>query len=210
MSEQFNIEKLRVGCAMLDLDLNLQIEQRFLDHLVLLQKWNRRLNLTAITDPTEMIVQHLFDSLSLIPFIKGQKILDIGTGGGFPGLPLAIYEPSYNVVLLDSRGKRIEFLRNVISKLKISNASVQNNRIEDYQPVEKFDTLTARAFSSIADLLNLSNHLLTSGTRVLAMKGKYPEQELASLSSDVIDRMRVEKLEVPFLQADRYLIIIDF
>jgi 16S rRNA (guanine527-N7)-methyltransferase len=180
-----------------------------LQHLALLAKWNRTHNLTAITDPKEMVIQHVLDSQALAPHIKGRRILDIGTGGGFPGLPLAIVNPDQHWTLLDSRGKRIEFVRHIVSRLGLGNVSLENCRIENYRPEEKFDTLTARAFSSLQNLVLLSRSCQQTGTRILAMKGKAPYDEIQELPEHWQSRLEVTRLEVPGLDAERHLVTIE-
>ena len=212
--QQFNIDKLVRGCDQLGIALNADQLSNLLTHIELLAKWNKRLNLTAISSTEDMISHHILDSLAINPYLKGSTFLDVGTGAGFPGLPLAIVNPSLQVTLLDSRGKRIEFLRNVISVIGLDNVFLSKSRIEDYQAQEKFDTLAARAFSSVSELVRLSRGNLDSGTRLLALKGRHPQEEVNSLTVDWPDSLRkrltVKKLEVPFMKAHRHLIIIDF
>ncbi len=201
------------GCTQLGLDLSAEQRIRLLAHVELLAKWNKRLNLTAIGSGDDMIRYHILDSLAVYRYIKGEQLLDIGSGGGFPGLPLAVVCPNLAVTLLDSRGRRIEFLRYVIAEIGLKNVSVVKSRIEAYRPANKFDTLTARAFSSLSDLIRISKESLTPGARLLAFKGKFPAQEIATLNDELpalVSQIAVKKLEVPFLNAHRHLIIIDF
>jgi 16S rRNA (guanine527-N7)-methyltransferase len=158
----------------------------------------------------DMIVQHLLDSLAIAPFVRGRSLLDIGSGGGFPGMPLAIVDPSLAVTLLDSRGKRIEFLRYACATLGIGNVQLARQRAEDCRPGVKFDTLATRAFASLADTLKLTAGLHQPGCRMLAMKGKIPDREIELLDPVFRDRVTIEKLNVPFLAAERHLIIIEF
>ena len=161
-----------------------------------------------------MISHHILDSLAVHRYVVGSRLLDIGSGGGFPGLPLSIVNPHLAVTLLDSRGKRIEFLRHAVATMGLKNVSLVKSRIEDYQPAENFDTLTARAFSSLAELIRLSKENLGKGTRLLALKGRFPAKEIDALTKElpeaVRQRLKVKKLDVPFLHAQRHLIIIDF
>jgi 16S rRNA (guanine527-N7)-methyltransferase len=193
--------------------LGMQIEESaadmLLQHLTLLAKWNRIHNLTAITDRNDMIVQHVLDSLVLNHYLKGSRMLDIGSGGGFPGLPLAILNPQQHWTLLDSRRKRIEFIRHVVSKTGVSNVDLVNCRIENFRPETKFDTLTARAFSSLQNLLILSGACQQPGTRILAMKGKAPYDEIEELPDHIRSAVKVIRLEVPFLDAERHLVTIE-
>jgi 16S rRNA (guanine527-N7)-methyltransferase len=161
-----------------------------------------------------MISHHILDSLAVSRYIKGGTLLDVGTGAGFPGLPLAIVNPTLQVTLLDSRGKRIEFLRYAISTMGLDNVFLSKSRIEDYRGHEKFDTLAARAVSSASQLVRLCKENLHSGTRLLALKGRHPQDEIDSLDVDLPDslpkRISVKKLNVPFMEAQRHLIILDF
>ncbi len=211
---QFNVENLIAGCDQLGLVVNLNQRNSLLTHIKLLAKWNASLNLTAIKADNDMISHHILDSLAIYRYVTGSRLLDIGSGGGFPGLPLSIVNPNLAVTLLDSRGKRIEFLRHAVAVIGLDNVSLVKSRIEDYRPQEKFSTLSARAFSSLSTLIRLSKKNLGKGTRLLALKGKLPTQELATLSAElpesVRSRLTVKQLEVPFLQAQRHLIIIDF
>lgn len=185
-------------------------QEQLLLHVALVAKWNNRLNLTAITQRDDMVVNHILDSLAVTPYIKGKRILDVGTGAGFPGIPLAITDPAVRVTLLDSRGKRIEFLRYACRHLGLGNISLEKSRVEDYRPQQKFDTLTARAFSSLAKLVKLTGPCQSQGVRLLALKGKYPEEEIAELSEEVRSSVVVEKIDVPGLSARRHIAIFEF
>ena len=212
--QQFNIDKLANGCEQLGISVNSGQLENLLTHIEILAKWNKKLNLTALNSIDEMISHHILDSLAINRHIKGGTLLDIGTGAGFPGLPLAIVNPTLQVTLLDSRGKRIEFLRYAISTMGLGNVFLSKSRIEDYQGREKFDTLAARAFSSVSELVRLCEGNLHSGTRLLALKGRHPQDEIDSLAVDwpetLHKRITVNKLNVPFMEAQRHLIILDF
>ncbi len=203
-------EKLNEGCRQMGIRISMVQQQQLLDHIALVAKWNRRLNLTAITDGGDMVVNHVLDSLSIIPYINGDRILDIGTGAGFPGVPLAIVDPTIELTLLDSRGKRIEFLRYACHSLKLDNISLQKSRVEDYRPQQKFDTLVARAFSSLARLVELTGRCRSQGVRLLALKGKYPDGEIAELSREVRTRVTIEKIDIPWMDAHRHIVIFEF
>jgi 16S rRNA (guanine527-N7)-methyltransferase len=211
---QFNIDKLANGCEQLGITVNSNQLQNLLTHIDLLAKWNKSLNLTAISSNEEMISHHILDSLAINHYIKGDTLLDVGTGAGFPGLPLAIINPNLQVTLLDSRGKRIEFLRYAISTMGLGNVFLSKSRIENYRGHEKFDTLAARAVSSVSELIRLCTENLHSGTRLLALKGRHPQDELDSLAVDWPEspakRIAIKKLNVPFMEAQRHLIILDF
>jgi 16S rRNA (guanine527-N7)-methyltransferase len=205
---------LRNGCDALGLSVGEEKILAMLLHVEVLAKWNRTHNLTAITRPEDMVVQHILDSLAMQPYIQGQRMLDVGTGGGFPGLPLAILQPNLEVTLLDSRGKRVQFLRHVIGRLGMKNVSLENCRVENYRPEEKFDTLTARAFTSLANMVTLCQPCLETGTRLVALKGAKPDDEIEQLRQEVEGceniNIQIVKLQVPYLSAERHLVIIDF
>lgn len=195
-----------VVAALHRLDLNsteLQIDQ-WLAHLDLLLRWNKAYNLTAITEPNEVITQHLLDSLSIQESVTGPLVYDIGTGGGFPGIPLAILFPQFEFVLVDTVQKKTRFLRQVVSQLGLTNVSVIHARVETLKPGDSANQIVSRAFSSIKDFLNLTQNLSSTETEWLAMKGKLPTGELEALQDEFT--YTVNSLNVPGLNADRHLI----
>ena len=200
---------LDLGCQILGIDLTDAQRAKIFAHMHHLIRWNNRINLTAVEDPSDIVIRHILDSLVIYPHIVGHRLLDIGSGGGFPGLPLAIAHPALEIVLLDSRGKKAEFLRYVVGQLGLGHIRIVNKRIEDYQPSEKFDTLVARAFSPLPDLLYMTKSLLQPGTRLLAMKGKVPDAEINCLTGQWLSRLKLVKLSVPYLEAERHLVVID-
>ncbi|MGI9317518.1 MAG: 16S rRNA (guanine(527)-N(7))-methyltransferase RsmG [bacterium] len=208
--EEECVSLLLRGAAELDIALTDTMRCQLFKHISLLARWNQRLNLTAISDPAEMVVQHILDCLAVSPLVRGNRILDIGSGGGFPGIPLAVLYPRREFVLLDSRGKRVEFLRHLIGKIGLTNTAVVKFRVEDYQPKEKFDTLVTRAFSSLEETLSRTQALQNPTSRLLAMKGRYPVKEISSLSDLVQRRLKVESINVPFLDAERNVVVIRF
>ena len=173
----------------------------------LLAKWNAAYNLTAVRDPEEMVTRHLLDSLVLLPYVQGPRVLDIGTGPGLPGIPLAVARPDCAFTLLDANAKKTRFVTQAVGELGLKNVEVVQTRVENYRPVEKFDTLVARAFSSIADMLKNAQHLCAPGGRFLALKGVYPEAELAAIPAGYAVS-EVVALKVPGLEAARHLAII--
>jgi 16S rRNA (guanine527-N7)-methyltransferase len=201
---------LQAGAEALGIDLTDNMQRQLLEHIELLARWNRRLNLTAITSPRQMVIQHILDSMAIASILTGRTILDLGSGGGYPGIPLAVIFPQRQFTLLDSRGKRIEFLRHVVGKIGLSNTSTVKTRVEDYQPKQKFDTLVCRAFSSLQDMLRRTQGLQHPTSRLLAMKGKYPVEEISILPDSLQRRLKVESIEVPFLDAKRHLVVIQF
>lgn len=172
-----------------------------------LQRWGRRTNLTAIRDPAGMVGAHLLDSLSIRPYVAGTRVADVGTGAGFPGLPLAIAEPERAFVLIDSNGKKIRFVNHVVRTLGIDNVEAHKLRCEDYAPGEGFDTVIARALAAIPQLLELAGHLVGRGGIMLAQKGKYPAGELEHLPATW--EFTAEELTVPGMeQRSRHVVIL--
>ena len=166
-----------------------------------LQRWGERVNLTAIREPRKMVSGHVLDSLAVRPFIEGQSVIDVGTGAGFPGLPLAIVEPGIEFELLDSNGKKISFVNHIIGQLGISNAKAVKARAEDYAPGKRFDTVIARALASTAKLLQLAGHLVREDGVLLALKGKHPAEELAAIEHLPGWDYSVTELTVPGLES---------
>jgi 16S rRNA (guanine527-N7)-methyltransferase len=164
-----------------------------------LERWNARINLTAIREPREMVGGHLLDSLAIRPLIHGKSLIDIGTGAGFPGLPIAISEPELTVELLDSNARKIGFVQHVIGELDISNATAVRSRAENYAPGKRFDTVIARALASIPRLIEVGGHLVAEKGVMLALKGRYPADELEEMP-DAWD-YEVTELTVPGLEA---------
>jgi 16S rRNA (guanine527-N7)-methyltransferase len=176
---------------------------RLLDEL---QRWNRAYNLTAITDRAQMLTHHLLDSLSVGPFVQGSTLADVGTGAGFPGLPLALLAPQRRCVLMDSNGKKQRFVAHAARTLGLSNVEALHTRVEELRPAQPFDTVVARACAALPQLLEWVAPLCGPDTRVLAMKGRLPETEIAAVRPPwVIEQTR--PLAVPGLNEERHLII---
>lgn len=180
---------------------------RLLAYMALLNKWNKAYNLTAVRDPDEMVSRHLLDSLSVLPFVGDGRWLDVGSGGGMPGVILAIMLPDNEFTLLDSNGKKTRFLTQVKMELGLDNLQVVNSRVEAFSPDLSFDGIVSRAFSSLADFTHLTRHLSTVETQWLAMKGLYPDEELQLLPEDFRVQRSVE-LSVPGSVASRHLLIL--
>lgn len=194
--------------AGLDIDLDEGQVKRLERYVALLQKWNRVYNLTAIRDVERMVTHHLVDSLAVVPYITGPRVLDVGSGAGLPGIPLAIARRDFRVTLLDSNQKKAAFLRQAIAELGLPNAEVRAERVETWSAPQGFETILARAFAPLSELIVKSRHLLASGGVLAAMKGAYPAVELASLPAGF--RVRdVIKLHVPGVDAERHLILVE-
>lgn len=194
-------DRLAAGIAALQQELPADAIGRLEVLLAELQRWGKRINLTAILDPDEMVSAHVLDSLAVRPLIQGPQIIDIGTGAGFPGLPLAIAEPDVEFTLLDSNGKKISFVKHMIGELGLSNAVAVKARAEDYAPGMRFDTVIARALATVPRLVELSAHLVREDGQLLALKGKYPAEELESITASPEWEFSVTELTVPFLEA---------
>jgi 16S rRNA (guanine527-N7)-methyltransferase len=176
-----------------------------LDYLAELEKWNAAYNLTAIRDPREMVTRHLLDSLVLCPYVKG-PLLDVGSGAGLPGIPLAIVLPQLRVTVLDSNGKKVRFLRHAVRALKLGNVEVVEARVEDYRPERLFAGVTSRAFAALGDFFRLTAHLLAADGQWLAMKGKLDDSETQDLPAGV-GIVDTKPLTVPGLAEARHLIV---
>jgi 16S rRNA (guanine527-N7)-methyltransferase len=196
---------LQQGCDALQLSLDAHQQKRLLDYLALLSRWNQTYNLTAVRDEAQMVTRHLLDSLAIVPYLTGQRIIDVGTGAGLPGVPMALVFPERELHLLDSNGKKTRFLFQVKTALCLDNMIVHQARVESFASAEPFDTVLTRAFATLQDLVQGCRHLLAPGGRILAMKGAYPTRELAALSQQCAD-MVVHPLVVPGLGEQRHLV----
>ena len=202
--------QLRSGAKQLGVELSAQAEQQLMAYLGLLVKWNKAYNLTAVRNPDEMVSRHLLDSLSVVQQVAalpGREWLDVGSGGGMPGIPLAIMFPERNFTLLDSNGKKTRFLTQVKLELGLDNLSVIHGRVESVQPGHVFDGITSRAFSSLADFADWTRHLGNEQTCWVAMKGIYPDDELAELPADFVLK-HSHALTVPGCQGERHVLIL--
>lgn len=199
---------LEVGLRDLGLDLESEARARLLGYIGLLTHWNRRFNLTGTRAPAEIATRHLLDSLSVTPFLRGNQVLDAGTGAGLPGLVLAIARPEAQFTLLDSAGKKTRFCIQAAADLKLGNVTVVKARIDDFEPEQRFSCMVSRAFESAPDLLSHAARLLEPGGLVLVMKGVYPEAELKAVEAAGFDA-RVTPLTVPGLAATRHLLMVE-
>ncbi|MDA0150421.1 16S rRNA (guanine(527)-N(7))-methyltransferase RsmG [Vibrio sp. LaRot3] len=185
----------------------LQREQ-LVGYVEMLHKWNKAYNLTSVRDPKEMLVKHILDSIVVSTHLQGERFIDVGTGPGLPGIPLAIMNPDKSFDLLDSLGKRIRFIKQVVHELKLENVTPIQSRVEEYQPEEKFDGVLSRAFASMVDMVEWCHHLPKEETgRFLALKGQLSQDEIAQLPewSNVTD---IKPLQVPQLEGERHLVIL--
>ena len=180
-----------------------------LSYLELLQKWNKVHNLTAVRDPAEMVTLHLLDSLSVLPHINVERLLDVGSGAGLPGIPLAVCRPDLQVAVMDASQKKASFMRQAKAELGLNNLEVLCGRVEQYQPPRIFDAIISRAFSDLKEFVSLTRHLLMPGGSWLAMKGAHPHDELAQLPADV-QVIDILPLHVPGLDAQRHLVVLSF
>jgi len=193
------------GARALALDLDEAQLAKLVAHLDLLDDWNTRMNLTAIRDRPSQLTKHLLDSLTVLPYLQGERVADVGSGAGFPGIPLAIVAPRRHFTLVESTGKKCRFLEHVRDTLELGNVEVVQARAERYQPEVRFDTVIARAVGPIADLVKVAGPLVVGGGRLLAMKGRYPEAELAAkLNGWKV--AAVHPLTVPGLAEERHLV----
>ena len=200
--------QLSAGIAALGLALPDGAEAKLLAYLALLDKWNRVYNLTAVRDAERMVSHHLLDSLAAVPYFSGETVLDVGSGGGLPGIPLAIARPELRVTLIDSIAKKTAFLLQAKAELGLANLAVVTSRVEDYKPETGFDFITSRAFSDLKEFVSLTRHLLKPSGRWLAMKGLYPNEEVAMLPPDV--KVSADHaLAVPGLEASRHVIVLE-
>ena len=191
----------------MDLGVATDAQARLLHFVALLEKWNRVYNLTAVREPAQMVTRHLLDSLAIAPYVRGARVLDIGTGAGLPGIPLAVMMPAREFVLLDSNSKKTRFVTQAVAELGLRNVEVVAARVEKYIPATQFDTLIARAFSSLGELVAAAGHLAAADGVYLAMKGVYPEEELAALPAEFAVQ-ETAALNVPGLDGARHVVVI--
>ncbi|KAA1225353.1 16S rRNA (guanine(527)-N(7))-methyltransferase RsmG [Vibrio cholerae] len=185
-----------------------QQREQLVGYVQLLDKWNKAYNLTSVRDPMEMLVKHILDSLVVSPHLVGERFIDVGTGPGLPGIPLAIMHPDKEFVLLDSLGKRIRFLKQVIHDLKINNVLPVQSRVEEFDPESGFDGVLSRAFASMTDMVNWCQHLpKPNGGVFLALKGVRPDDEI-TLLPEWCSVTNIKALQVPELEGERHLVIL--
>ena len=200
-------EILSKGLSQLSLAKPLDDKQQntLIKYVELLNKWNKTYNLTAVRQPEQMVTRHLLDSLSICPYLRGKRVLDVGTGAGLPGIPLAVVFPERHFTLLDSNNKKTRFVVQAVSELELPNVDVVQSRVEEFESAELFDTIITRAYSVIGDMVEQTAHLLASDGVFLAMKGVNPVAEIDALSSGyTIEESHV--IKVPGLEEERHLL----
>ncbi|HEY8035952.1 MAG TPA: 16S rRNA (guanine(527)-N(7))-methyltransferase RsmG [Methylobacter sp.] len=193
---------LASGIAALNLNVTDQNIDQLLSFIKLIEKWNKAYNLTAIRNREEMARLHILDSLSIMPHIEGKRVIDIGTGAGLPGIPLAICLPETEFTLLDSNAKKTRFVQQAVLELKLKNVEVIHSRVENYHPEQAYDAVLTRAFAGLSDIMKLTAHLLAPDGVLLAMKGQPPEAELAEITA----KKSVISVSVPGADVERCLV----
>jgi 16S rRNA (guanine527-N7)-methyltransferase len=196
---------LITGAAQLGIELSERQASQLIRLLDELDDWNQRMNLTAIRERGAQITKHLLDSLSIQPFLQGERVLDVGTGAGFPGLPLAVVNPELRFTLLDSTAKKLKFIEHVAGLLELPNVQTVHTRAENFRPPERFDIVVSRAVGPVEQFVKWTGHLCVGGGRLLAMKGRDPAAELAKLPSGW-KLAAIHRLNVPALDEERHLV----
>ncbi len=201
-------KRLDEGLSELGLALDRDASSRLLEYLALLDKWNRTYNLTAIRDVARAVSGHLLDCLAVVPYLAGKRVLDVGSGAGLPGIPIAVAKPEVQVTLLDSNHKKAAFLRQAVAELQLKNVNVICERVENWRPTGRFDCIISRAFAEITEFVESASHLLAPAGVFASMKGVRPFEEIARLPRGF--RVKdVLRLKVPMLAAERHLVLIE-
>ncbi|NIF24489.1 16S rRNA (guanine(527)-N(7))-methyltransferase RsmG [Candidatus Pantoea multigeneris] len=201
------INKLTSLLAAAKISLSDQQKQQLLGYVGLLDKWNKAYNLTSVRDPQQMLVRHIMDSIVVAPHLRGSRFIDVGTGPGLPGVPLAIVMPDAHFTLLDSLGKRVRFLRQVQHELGLTNIDPVQSRVEEFPSEPPFDGVISRAFASLNDMVSWCHHLPAADGRFFALKGQHPQDEIDALPAG-FSVERIESLVVPQLEGERHLVVI--
>lgn len=199
------LERLESYLKEIHLSATAEQKKQLVDFVGMLHKWNKAYNLTSVRAPEQMLIRHIVDSLVVSPYLKGQRFIDVGTGPGLPGIPLAIMNPDKEFVLLDSLGKRIRFQKQVQFELGIHNITSVESRVEAYQPEQGFDGVLSRAFASIEDMLSWCQHLPTEQGEFYALKGQLSQEEMDAVSAD-FEITEVISLNVPDMDEQRHLV----
>jgi 16S rRNA (guanine527-N7)-methyltransferase len=200
-------DQLKRGLIALGLTLDADTQQRLLNYLALIEKWNRVYNLTAIREPEKMVSHHLLDSLAVAPHLHAKRLLDVGSGAGLPGIPLALASPDMQVTLLDSNHKKAAFLSQAVIELKLNKVEVCSERVESWKSQTPYDVIISRAFSDMGEFVRITRHLLAPGGTFAAMKGLHPYEEIEKLPPDC-KVLQVLPLAIPGLEGARHLVLI--
>lgn len=206
LEQQLN-QKLDILLKQTALSITDQQKAQLVKLILLLNKWNKAYNLTSVRDPMDMLVKHILDSLVVSPYLSGERFIDVGTGPGLPGLPLAIINPHKQFVLLDSLGKRISFIRHAVRELGLHNVETVLSRVEEYRPEQLFDGVLSRAFASLKDMTDWCQHLPNQDGYFYALKGLYHQEEVEELG-EKFTIQQVVQLQVPTLVGERHLVIV--
>lgn len=198
------LQQLQQGCKALALDVSEQQQSTLIAYVELIAKWNKAFNLTSVREPVEMVSRHILDSLAILPYLQGKSLLDVGSGAGLPGVPVAILNPEMAVTLLDSNSKKTRFLQQVKAELGLENITVVHSRVEQAD-LPKFDLVTARAFSTIDDIIDLAGRHCDDAGCLVLMKGLYPEEELQAVT-DGFSLQDITSLDVPGCEGQRHLV----
>ena len=196
---------LASGLEALSLDLTDNQQHQLVEFVLLIDKWNKAYNLTSVRCPKQMMVKHILDSLAIVPHLTGENIIDVGTGPGLPGMPLAIAFPDKTFTLLDSLGKRVRFMTQCVHTLKLTNVTPVNSRVENHVGDKPYDIVLSRAFASLKDMLHWCEHLVDSDGQFLALKGQFPQSEIDEVS-DHFQVTATENITVPNLEGERHLV----
>ncbi|MDO6474405.1 16S rRNA (guanine(527)-N(7))-methyltransferase RsmG [Alteromonas sp. 1_MG-2023] len=200
-------EILLQGCEKLALDITTEQADKLTGYVQRIDKWNKAYNLTSVRDPEQMMVKHILDSLAVTRFVSGKRVIDVGTGPGLPGMPLAIMLPDIEFTLLDSLGKRVRFMKQCAFELGLTNVTPVHSRVEEHEPAQPYDIVLSRAFASLKDMLHWCQHLVDSSGVFFALKGQFPQSEIDEVS-DHFQIGSVEALSVPDLTGERHLVTI--
>lgn len=198
---------LRDGIDKMSMPLSDKQQNQLLDYVERIYKWNKAFNLTSVREPEQMMVKHILDSLAVAPFLTDKNYIDVGTGPGLPGIPLAIACPKKQFTLLDSLGKRVRFMKQCAFEMKLVNINPIQSRVEDHVPEQYYDAVLSRAFASLKDMLHWCEHLVDSQGKFLALKGQYPADEIAAMPDTFTLESSVE-LYVPGLEGERHLLTV--
>ena len=200
-------EILLQGCEKLALDITTEQADKLTGYVQRIDKWNKAYNLTSVRDPEQMMVKHILDSLAVTRFVSGKRVIDVGTGPGLPGMPLASMLPDIEFTLLDSLGKRVRFMKQCAFELGLTNVTPVYSRVEEHEPAQPYDIVLSRAFASLKDMLHWCQHLVDSSGVFFALKGQFPQSEIDEVS-DHFQIGSVEALSVPDLTGERHLVTI--